>query len=114
MNGAMKNKKRKKKLAHLNKKDKLTLLYAENIISSSYILESAAKLLNFTVADMLSLAQINSNKFRKNCTVVNIKKVVEEVVHIQKDKADHKEIKFSVKYVGFKNNYFVCTDENRL
>lgn len=60
----------------------MTLLYAENIIFSSCILDSAAKLLNFTVADMLSLAQINSNKFRKNCTVINIKNVVEEVVHI--------------------------------
>ena len=60
----------------MSKSDKVSLACAENIMFSSCILDSAAKLLNFTVADMLSLAQINSNKFKKNCTVMNIKDVV--------------------------------------
>jgi hypothetical protein len=43
---------------------------------------ASTKLLNFYVGDMLSLAQIDSQKFRKDCSMFNIKKSIEEVMKI--------------------------------
>ena len=50
---------------------------------------SSTKLLEFCVHDMLSLAQINNpGKFRKNCSVFNLKDAVKEIMDIQQSKAD--------------------------
>lgn len=43
---------------------------------------ASTKLLNFYVGDLLSLAQIDSMKFRKDSTMFNIKKSIEEVMMI--------------------------------
>ena len=54
----------------------------KEIIGSIMILKSASKLLSFTVSDMLSVAQIKSEHFRKNLETMNIKEVIEEVIQI--------------------------------
>lgn len=56
----------------------------------SDIQESSAKLLNLYVEDLLCLAQIERGNFRKNISNFNIKKAIEEVNKIQKDKIDAK------------------------
>ena len=88
--------------------------YASQILSGCNILDSSSKILSFVVSDMLSLAQINSNKFRKNTSIFNIKDTVEEVVSIQKEKMDARDITLTTKYVGFSGNYLICTDQYRL
>ena len=50
---------------------------------------------------MLSLAQINSNKFRKNTSNFDIRKSVEEVMSIQMDKAKYNHINFTAEYRNF-------------
>lgn len=71
-------------------------------------------MLSFVVSDMLALAQLNSDKFRKNSEVFDIKEAVEEIISILHDKVNLKKIKLAVKYVGFSEGYKVCTDEHRL
>ena len=73
----------------LNKNDmtidslrQIILKELDSVIGACSALESSSKLLNFCVNDMLSLAQINSNKFRKNSSNFDIRKSVEEVMRI--------------------------------
>ena len=47
------------------------------------VLESSSKKLNFTVNDMLSLAQIEKDKFRINLSTFDIREAVAEVMSIQ-------------------------------
>ena len=47
------------------------------------VLTSSAKLLKYNVNDMLSFAQINGGKFRKEILSFDIRKAVEEVMMIQ-------------------------------
>ena len=54
----------------------------QSILHSCTILDSGSKLLSFVVSDMLTLAQLNSDKFRKNLDVINIKDSIQEVVQI--------------------------------
>ena len=61
------------------------LKIVDNTLDSCNILNSSTKLLNFCVGDMLSLSQlsqINSNKFRKNLSIIDIRKCVKEVLSI--------------------------------
>jgi len=62
---------------------------------------------------MLSLAQINSNKFRKNFSNFDIKKSVEEIMKIQMDKADYSSINFKAEFINFDSNFIISTDEQR-
>jgi len=74
---------------------------SEELTESSQIQLDSTKLLNFYVGDMLSLAQINSDKFRKDCCNFNIKQTVEEVMKIQKHKADTMQISVVAEFVSF-------------
>ena len=58
------------------------LKIVDNTLESCDILNSSAKLLNFCVGDMLSLSQINSDKFRKNLSIIDIRKCVKEIIAI--------------------------------
>jgi len=60
---------------------------------------------------MLSLAQINNNKFRKNFSNFDIRKSVEEVMTIQMDKAKYNSIIFKAEYRNFDNDFIISTDE---
>ena len=79
------------------------------------IQESSTKLLNFYVADLLSLSQINKKKFRKNISKFDIREAVQEIVEIQRDKLSFNRINLKTEYLGFENeNYQVFTDKMRL
>ena len=54
-----------------------------SILDASNQMESSSKLLDFCVNDMLSLAQINSNKFRKNCSKFDVRETIREIMQIQ-------------------------------
>ena len=49
---------------------------------------SSSKLLNFLVNDILDFSQLKSGKFRKDTSNFNIKDAVDEIVQIQKEKAE--------------------------
>jgi signal transduction histidine kinase len=78
------------------------------------IQESSSKLLNYFVNDLLSYAQINSGKFRKNLCSFDLKNAVSEIVGIMEYKAELIGIKLSTSFSGFMDNFLVCSDEQRL
>lgn len=65
---------------------------------------------------MLSLAQIDSEKFRKDCSIFNIKKSIEEVMMIQQHKvlAMGINLKLVLNNLDTLNKRLICTDEQRL
>jgi signal transduction histidine kinase len=63
---------------------------------------------------MLSLAQINEQKFRKNLSIFDIQKSIEEVMLITKHRAEYSGLKTKLIFKGFENKQMVCTDEGRL
>ena len=72
---------------------------------------SSAKLLNFCVNDMISLAQINSNKFRKEVSCFDIQKAVSEVMLLQKDKVNYLGVQMKTSFIGFDDSFMICTDQ---
>ena len=54
----------------------------KEMFESCDVLRSSSKLLNFCVDDMLSLSQIDSGKFRKNCHNIDIRDTIHEVMSI--------------------------------
>ena len=65
------------------------------------VLSSSSNLLNFYVNDILDLAMINNGKFRKNCTNFNVQAAIEEIIQIQKHKADNLGIELVSEMEGF-------------
>ena len=78
---------------------------------SSKIQLASTKLLNFYVNDMLSLAQINNDKFRKEICSVDIRESINEIMLIQNHKADSLSIKLHSSFLNFNSSYVVSTDE---
>lgn len=78
---------------YLNHKDqrklrkKLNKLHKEQLESIN-INMSASKILNFLVNDILDFSQLRFGIFRKDTFNFNIKDTIEEIVHIQQDKAE--------------------------
>ena len=69
-------------------RDFLRDLLVENmdeITACTMTLRASTKLLEFEVSDMLTLAQIESNKFRINIVSFDIREAVLEVMEIQKE-----------------------------
>ena len=91
---------------------------------------SSTNLLTFYVNDLLDFAQINSGNFRQDCRIVNIKETIEEVMLVQKIKAEMSGIQLTAKFVNFplkkdaqiagndkieeEMDYIVCTDMRRI
>jgi len=86
---------------------------SEELTDSSKIQLASTKLLNFYVGDMLSLAQINSKKFRKDNSNINLKDTIEEVMMIQAYKAESFKIDMQTQFIGFPEKPIVCTDQQR-
>ena len=55
---------------------------ALEMIKCTHVQECSTKLLNFYVNDFLSLAQIRSQKFRKDCSIFNVQEAILEVISI--------------------------------
>ena len=69
----------------------------------------------FMVQDLLDMAQIKSDKFRKNITSFNIMNAVETVINIQNDKAFAKDLKLYAEFVNIDPlNAMICSDEQRI
>jgi signal transduction histidine kinase len=59
---------------------------------------------------MLDFAQIKAGKFRMNFLSFNIEEAIEEIVNIQKLKAEFCEIKLSFEMKNFYRGSLVCSD----
>jgi len=103
--------------------DKLNTTLSE-LQNGMVVQESSANVMAFLVQDLLDYAQIKAGKFRKNISKFDIRKSVETVMCIQRQKALDNNIDF---YPTFKNiaetpdnlpdSMFspeVCTDEERV
>jgi signal transduction histidine kinase len=63
---------------------------------------------------MLDFAQIKAGKFRMNFLSFNIEEAIEEIVNIQKLKAEFCEIKLSFEMKNFYRSSLVCSDPQRI
>ena len=88
----------------------------KDILNSTQVQANSTKLLDFYVNDMLSLAQINSDKFRKDISHINVRETIEKVMDIQMYKAQTIGINLTAEFIGFeeRQSYLVSTDEQRL
>ena len=77
--------------------------------------EVSSKLLGFYVGDLLTLAQIDQGKFRKKIDRFELRKAIDEVMRIQHDKVESKQIHIKATYHGFPDIACeVATDQMRL
>ena len=75
--------------------------------------ESSSKILCFLVNDILDFSQLKSGMFRKNCQMFNLEDAIQEIIVIQKLKAEFLGIKLFAVFEGF-SNYMVCSDMQRI
>ena len=84
---------------------------------------SAAKFIDYFVHDIIDYTILNKQEknFAKDLQSMDIRQTVEEIVEIQADKSEIKEIEVSIKYKNFSPyddseeiNYHVNTDQKRL
>ena len=68
------------------------------IEQSNKIQDSSSTLMSFLVDDLLDFAQLNAGKFRQNIKEFDIKEAIDEVISIQKDKANMMGIKLECIY----------------
>ena len=64
---------------------------------------SSQKILSFLVNDILDFAQLKYGKFRKNKEVFDISQSVEEIIKVQKFKADQMGIQINTKFINFED-----------
>lgn len=67
--------------------------------------------MTFMVQDLLDYAQIKSNKFRKNITKFNLRDAVEQVMSVQRQKAEEQGLLF---YATFEGETNIISDESRI
>jgi hypothetical protein len=78
---------------------------------------SATKFIDFFVHDILDYTLLNqdSNKFTKDITTFNVKECIEEIITIQEDKIDLKNIFIKTSFKGFEGSgKMIRTDMKRL
>lgn len=87
----------------------------DEVMNAITIQDCSAQLLNFYVADLLCLSQIEKGVFRKILTTFDIRDIVKEVMDIQRDKAESNKIDFRCEFHGFSDcNFSITTDKMRL
>lgn len=96
-------------------KKRLKRLQKEQLESTKMQM-SSSKILNFLVNDILDFSQLKSGKFRKDNSNFNIKEAVEEIVQIQKEKAEFCGINLFYDLENFPRKgddefeHIICTD----
>ena len=84
------------------------------ITQSREIQSSCSKLLTFYVEDLLCLAQIDKGTFRKNISTFRLQDAIDEVVRIQAQKAEFRQITVEVTLDRLSSDTMVTTDMMRL
>ena len=98
---------------HQNKKTMIkdASVILKELFYNLEIQQSSSDLIKYIVQDLLDYAQINSNSFRKNFQQFNIRKAVQEVIQIQKLKADTNKIKLYSVFKNFKEKDYIDSEE---
>ena len=70
----------------------------------------------YMVQDLLDMAQIKSDKFRKNISTFDIKNSIRAILSIQRLKAKEKNVQLPIEFVGMDSpeTYLVTSDEHRI
>ena len=84
--------------------------FSEEYLESAKIQTSSTKLLTYLVNDILDLSQINSGKFRIDSSVFNICEAIDEIISIQKQKAELSDVALNYEIQGFDLNLLICSD----
>ena len=95
-------------------KDELIIIYNESV-ETAKVQNSSSKILCLLVNDILDYAQMKQGKFRKDCTQFDVSEAINEIIQIQKLKAEFLEINLYSIFEGFDNNNFlICSDKQRI
>ena len=101
-------------------KEKTTLIM-EQLKKGKKVQESSCKIMMYLVQDFLDYAQIKAGKFRKNVTTFNICEAVEEIMSIQRKKAEISGLELCARYVNISHNDqelhyspIISSDEQRI
>lgn len=78
------------------------------------IKKSCTKLLTFYVEDLLCLAQIDKGTFRKNVSTFELQDAIQEIMTVQQEKADFRQIALRCQLEGMLPTTTVTTDKMRL
>ena len=93
------------------------------LVHGNKVQETSAKFMNFLVKDFLDYAQIKANGFRKHLTDFNIRRAVEDVMTIQRQKALDGGILFTASFTNIhdgendkegKYSPIIYSDEQRI
>ena len=84
--------------------------FSEEYLEGAKIQTSSTKLLTYLVNDILDLSQINSGKFRIDSSVFNICEAIDEIISIQKQKAELSDVAINYEIQGFDLNLLICSD----
>lgn len=92
--------------------------------TSTKKLSQSVKFIDYFVHDILdfSILRKDDEKFTKDLSVFDIREAVKEIMEIQEDKVEMKEIKVSTTYMNFERpgeaerdtDFFIKTDQKRL
>ena len=80
-------------------------------------IKSGGDFIDYFVHDILDYTILNnsSDKFTKMMKVFDVRDCIEEILQIQEDKVQMKQISVKVKYLGFSEDIFnVKTDKKRI
>lgn len=69
--------------------------------------KASSTMMTFLVQDLLDYAQIKAGKFRKNISQFDIKMMVEEVMCIQRNEANQKQITFEAHFDDIPQNLII-------
>lgn len=75
--------------------------------------KASTKIIQFLIQDLLDYSQINQNKFRQNIQQFDLKNSINEIICIQKMKAESKGIQLVADFSNL-NNAVVIHDEQRI
>ena len=74
------------------------------------VLGSSTKILGFLVNDLLDFAQLKAKKFRKDCSLFNLKTAIQEIYNVCKFKAMQIGVNVQLFYDNFEGNFNIFTD----
>jgi signal transduction histidine kinase len=86
------------------------LRFVGQLEESLSIQMSSTKIMSFGVNDMLSLAQLNTKKFRKEISSFDVEVAIQEIMMIQRDSAAYRGIEITLVLSGFGQNKKIWTD----
>ena len=89
----------------------------DELDSGLHMQDTSSKVMIFLANDLLDFAQMRNGKFRKNVELLNLEKVIQDVVMIQQNQADSKGVSVEIQMEQFyvsSDDYNIYSDEQRI